>query len=34
MADRLTANQKLNVNDHLDPPNGTTRLIMQEECAR
>ena len=29
MADRLTADQKLNVNDHLDPPNGTTRLIMQ-----
>jgi hypothetical protein len=29
MADRLTANEQLNVNDHLDPPNGTTRLIMQ-----
>jgi hypothetical protein len=29
MANQLTANQQLNVNDHLDPPNGTTRLIMQ-----
>ena len=29
MPDRLMANQKLNVNDHLDPPNGTTRLVMQ-----
>jgi hypothetical protein len=29
MADRLMAKEQLNVNDHLDPPNGTTRLIMQ-----
>lgn len=29
MPDRLTVGQKLNVNDHLDPPDGKTRLIMQ-----
>ena len=31
MTDRLQANQRLNVNDQLMPPNGRTRLIMQAD---
>ena len=29
MTNQLTANQQLNVNDHLEPSNNTTHLIMQ-----
>jgi hypothetical protein len=29
VAHQLAPNQQLNVNDHLEPPNGKTRLIMQ-----
>jgi hypothetical protein len=31
MTDRLTADQKLNVNDQISPPNGMSRLIMQSD---